>query len=689
MPHPLYTNRLIHEKSPYLLQHAHNPVDWYPWGEEAFTAARTQDKPIFLSIGYATCHWCHVMESESFENLEVAQLMNEAFINIKVDREEKPEVDSLYMEFAQAMMSGGAGWPLNLILTPELLPFFAATYLPVDASKGLLGMKQLILRIRQIWNDPEERENVIMQAGKIVDVFAGHIHANGKELPSPEKIKEGADILYKTADPAYGGTKGSPKFPIGFQACFLLRQLRTSADSRALFYIERSLSMMHRGGIYDHVGGGFSRYSIDEKWLVPHFEKMLYDNAILSRVYLETFVYTKQNFYAQIAEEILAYVMRDMTGPHGGFYSAEDADSEGHEGRFYTWSWDEIHMVLGKEAPLFCDYYGVTPSGNFDGRSILHMTSSHEEFAAHRQLDPTLLKHTLKSCLQKLFKVRSERAHPAKDDKVIAAWNGLMIYALAEAGRHLNKPQYLESAKNAALFIRKNLWIEGNLLRRWREGEAKFDGCLDDYACMIQGCLSLFEADLGTEWLEFALELTHVLKTEFKAEQGAFYLTNGRDPSIILRRCEFYDGAEPSGNAVHAENLLRLFQITGVDAYFEEAGDILRASKEHIDLYPPGTCYHLMSLMRYYDAKAPAIVVALNSKDEHKDEIKQMFAENFIPHKVVVWKRDVDEDLRDMVPISRNKPPINDQTTLYVCYHGKCDEPLTDVAKMRAAISKL
>lgn len=689
MSHPLYTNRLIHEKSPYLLQHAHNPVDWYPWSEEAFQAAKDQDKPIFLSIGYATCHWCHVMESESFQSLEVAQLMNEAFINIKVDREEKPEIDSLYMEFAQAMMSGGAGWPLNLILTPDLLPFFASTYLPADANRGFLGVKQLVLRIRQIWNTPEEREDVISQAGKIVDVFADYVHAEGKELPDLDQIKEAAELLYKTADPIYGGTKGSPKFPVGFQACFLLRVVKKSPESRALFYVERSLNMMYRGGIYDHLGGGFARYSVDEKWLIPHFEKMLYDNAILARAYLETWEYTRQSFYREIAEEILGYILRDMTGPQGGFYSAEDADSEGHEGRFYLWSWDEVHLVLGKDGGLFCEYYGVTPTGNFEGRSILHLRQSHEEFAAQRHLDPVVLKQSLKEMRQKLWNVREERVHPFKDDKVISAWNGLMIYVLAEAGRILGNAQYLDAAEKAADFVRVQLWKEGSLLRRWREGDARFEGCLDDYAFMIHGLLSLFEADRGTEWLEFALTLTDVLKTDFKAEHGAFYLTNGKDPNLILRRCEFYDGAEPSGNAVHTENLIRLYQITGVGDYLDEAADILKAAKEHIDLYPPGACYHLMALMRFYDMKAPTVVVALNGKEEFKEEIAKMLASHFIPHKILIWKRESDEEMRDLVPTSRNKPLVDGKTTLYICYRDRCEEPITEVSKMWEAIEKL
>ncbi|MCH9625579.1 MAG: hypothetical protein S4CHLAM123_07550 [Chlamydiales bacterium] len=689
MSHPLYTNRLIHEKSPYLLQHAHNPVDWYPWSEEAFKIAKEQDKPIFLSVGYATCHWCHVMESESFQSIEVAQLMNDTFINIKVDREELPEVDSLYMEFAQAMMSGGAGWPLNLVLTPELLPFFAATYLPADATRGFLGMKQLVLRIRQIWEDVDERDNVVSQAGKIVDVFANNQHLQGQDLPEKEKISEGADLLFKTADPVYGGTKGAPKFPIGFQICFLLRQVRTSADSRALFYVERTLEMMHRGGIYDHLGGGFSRYSIDEKWIIPHFEKMLYDNAILTRAFLETWEYTRNRAYREIADQILTYVERDMRHPQGGFYSAEDADSEGHEGRFYTWSLDELHMILGQEAPLFCEYYSVAPHGNFEGRSVLHMKQSLEEFASHHRMDPILFKQALDEMRAKLWAVREEREHPPKDDKILTAWNGLMIYAFAEAGRVLNHSHYLDVAQTAAEFIHENLWVDGTLLRRWREGEARFDGCLDDHAFLIQGLLSLFEADRGSRWLEFALTLAHTLQTEFKAETGAYHLTNGKDPNIILRRTEFYDGAEPSGNAVHAENLLRLFQITGAQNYLEEALDILKAAKEHIDLYPPGACYHLMALQRYYDQNAPTITISLNEQEELKDEISKMLGGHFIPHKVVIWRREKDEELRDLVPACRTQPPVEGKTTLYICYKDRCLEPITDVSKMWDAINAL
>lgn len=686
---PLFSNRLAQEKSPYLLQHAHNPVDWYPWGEEAFRLAREQDKPVFLSIGYATCHWCHVMEQESFENADLAKLMNETFINIKVDREEKPEVDSLYMEFAQAMMSGSAGWPLNLILTPDLQPFFASTYLPPDSKKGFLGMKQLALRIGQIWKDTEEKENVLDQAGKIVDIFATHAPPEVHEISPKEQLKETAEILFKTADPIYGGTKGAPKFPVGVQACFLLRLAKANFDSRALFYVERSLEMMQRGGIYDHLGGGFARYSVDEKWMVPHFEKMLYDNAILIRAYLETWEYTRQAIYREVAEHILSYILRDMRNPNGGFFSAEDADTNGQEGLYYTWTWEEINQALGKDAPLFCEFYNVSPLGNFEGRNILYIKEGINEFAQHHHLDPVKLRALLKDLKAKLWKIRENRPHPLKDDKIISAWNGLMIYAYAEAGRAFNNPHYLKIAQEGAQFVKTHLWKNGVLHRRWREGEARYDGCLEDYAFMIMALLSLFEADKGSEWLEFALTLTHILKTDFKAEKGGFYLTNGKDPNLILRRCEFYDGAEPSGNAVHAENLLRLYQLTGLEEYQAQAEDILKAARGHIDIYPPGTCYHQIALQRYYDEKAPTLVVSLNEKEDHKEEISKMISAYFIPHKAVIWCREKDKELAEWVPLCRNKPPVEGKTTLYICYPDHCEEPLSDLAKMWETLEKL
>lgn len=684
-----YTNRLIHQKSPYLLQHAHNPVDWHPWGQEAFSLARELDRPIFLSIGYATCHWCHVMEKESFENEEIARLMNETFVNIKVDREELPEIDLLYMEFAQSMMSGAAGWPLNLALTPDLEPFFATTYLPPFAKHGLMGFSELIMRIREIWSG-EERENIVEQAEKIVEIFSENIHIQGHELPEPEVIDETKELLLRISDPIYGGMKGAPKFPIGYQTNFLLREAKYNSDSRALFMVERTLDMMHRGGIYDHLGGGFSRYSVDEKWLVPHFEKMLYDNALLIHTYVEAWQGTKNELFKIIAEDILKYIANEMTHPLGGFYSAEDADTEGKEGYFYTFEYNEIIEALGeKESKLFCEYYDITPKGNFEGRNILHTPLSMEEFVLQHHLDLNLFKRTIDTQRQTLLNLRNQRVRPLKDDKILCSWNGLMLFSLVAAGRAFDQPKYLEGAVKAAEFIYENMTVKGQLLRRWREGEALYNAALDEYAFLIRGLISLFEADCGSRWLKWAMELTDILEKKFKAENGAFYLTDGEDANIILRKCQFSDGAEPSGNAIHTENLLRLYQLTGNKHYLDQAEDCFKAAKSYLESYSPGYSYHVISLLRYYDRKAPTIVVSLNKNEDNLNELMRLIYSNYIPHKAVIVRREHDDELFKLLPYVKEQIPIQDQTTLYICLEGICEAPVFGLEEMKNSLLKI
>ncbi len=684
-----HTNRLIHEKSPYLLQHAHNPVDWYPWGDEAFTASKEQDKPIFLSIGYATCHWCHVMERESFESADIAKLMNDMFINIKVDREELPHVDSLYMEFAQSMMAGAAGWPLNVILTPELQPFFAATYLPPHTSHGMMGLAELLKRIGEVWQG-EERERILAQAEKIVEVFAESVHVQGEELPDKEQIEDTAELLFKMSDPVHGGMRGMPKFPIGYQSNFMMQYSTTTKDSRALFMVERTLDMMQRGGIYDHLGGGFSRYSVDESWLVPHFEKMLYDNALLIYSYLEAWQLTKKPLYKQICEDIITYVLRDMTHPEGGFYSAEDADSEGHEGRFYTWTLEEVQNILGQEeSGLFCEFYDIKKDSNFEGRNILHTKSRLEEFAKQKELDAGDLSVRFDMQRQVLWKAREGREHPFKDDKVLSSWNGLMIYSLINAGCAFGKQEYISAAVKAAQFIRSHLVVKGQLYRRWRDGEASFSAGLDEYAFLIKGVISLFEADQGVEWLEWAIEMTQVLENKFKVDNGAFYQTDELEKNIILRKTQFSDGAEPSGNAIHCENLLRLYALTLEPRYLSQGEDIFRAVKKFIDNYAPGYCYHIMNLNRYYNAAAPEIIISLNKKGDHHEEIRRAIYSHFIPHKSVIWRREGDDRLFSLIPELREQPPLQEATTLYLCKKGVCAKPLTIISEISDTIQKL
>lgn len=684
-PH-LHTNRLIHEKSPYLLQHAHNPVDWYPWSEEAFKESRLLDKPIFLSIGYATCHWCHTMEKESFENLEVAKLMNATFINIKVDREEMPEVDSLYMEFAQSMMAGSAGWPLNVILTPNLEPFFAATYLPPKTSHGLMGLLDLVERIGEVWAS-EERERIEEQATKIVEVFSKSVHSKGAELPKKEQILDAAELFFKLADPIYGGLKGIPKFPVGYQYSFLSRYCSSLKDTRALFLVERTLDMMQRGGIYDHLGGGFSRYSVDEKWLIPHFEKMLYDNALLAEAYQEAWLLTKRPLFREVASDVLDYILRDMTHREGGFFSAEDADSEGHEGLFYTWDYNEVVSILGKTSSKhFLDYYGMTKEGNFEGRNVLHISQRLDEFSQKLKLDPQKIEDELLQQKKTLFKVREKRIHPFKDDKILSSWNGLMIHSLAVSSAAFQDEKYLRAALKAATFIKDNLWEEGLLLRRWRENQGLYSAGLDEYAFLIRGLITLFEVGAGGEWLEWAIQMTQIVEDLFKIKEGAFYQTDGKDPNIILRKCSYSDGAEPSGNAVHTENLLRLYQLTGQKDYLTQAEDVMMAVKKFIDNYPPGYSFHVMNINRYYHL-GPTLVIALNENKEYFHELHKAIFEHYCPHKAVIFKESSDQKLKQLIEVPQE--PIQGKTTLYICYEGVCKQPLTDIEEMQKTLLEL
>lgn len=683
-----FTNRLVKEKSPYLLQHAHNPVDWYPWGEEAFEASRAEQKPIFLSIGYSTCHWCHVMEKESFEDPTIASALNAAFINVKVDREELPGVDSLYMEFAQGMISGATGWPLNIILTPDLHPFFATTYLPPRQAHGMMGLMELIEQMNETWNNEEEREKLEHQSDYIMQLYAKSLQNLGDEILHKEEAMEAAEILFRMTDPAHGGLRGEPKFPMGYYMHFLLNYSATKKDSRALFIVERTLEMMHRGGIYDHLGGGFSRYSIDENWFLPHFEKMLYDNAMLAKAYFEGWQATKKPLYKQISDEIFKYLFRDMKHPEGGFYAAEDADSEGHEGFFYTWPYDEVIQLLGESGSIFCKYYGMIKEGNFEGRNILHLKYSLEEFAAKNGFTPHELASLLEAQRLKLWKERSNRIHPQKDTKIIAAWNGLLIDALASTADAHDTQKHLEEAKKSARFIKQNLFIKKRLKRSWCDGQVSLDGVLDDYAALIKGSISIFEAEGETEWLQWAIELCQIADQLFKSPQGAYFQTSSEEKHIILRKCQFSDGAEPAGNSLQCENLLRLYDITGENHYLTSAEEIFKASEEHIRHYPVGYIYQLMNMNRYHSINRPTIVIALNENASFKEQIAELLHVHFIAHKSIIWRTE-NPVLFDLVPEVKTLIPINGQTTLYICHQGRCQKPLTNLSDIQKAILAL
>ena len=689
MEENLFTNKLINEKSQYLLQAAHDLVDWYPWGDEAFKLARDEDKPIFLSIGYSTCHWCHVMRRESFNDIEIAKLMNSNFVNVKVDREEFPDVDGIYMELAQAMMPAAAGWPLNLVLTHELTPIFVSTYLTPDGASGQFGMKDVIMNMHKIWYS-EEREKAVMQSQRIVTAFTDRMILDGGEIP-PEDYAEQASLqFYQLADPIFGGIKGQPKFLAGYQANFMMRVAKKYSEGRALFYAEKTLEMMYRGGVYDHLGGGFSRYSVDDQWKVPHFEKMMYDNAIQAHAYLEAWKATGNALYRTVCRQIIDYILSDMTNDKGGFCSAQGATKDGTEDGYYTWTHDEVVDVLGDErGKVFCDFYGVTGYGNYDGRNILYIPSSAEEFSRHMGLNEESLSATLSEGRSLLLKARSNREALFRDDKVLTSWNALMIFSLVEAGLAFGDDAYLQAAERAAYFVKMHLQEYGHLLRRWRDNDAHYFGTLNDYAYMIKALITMFEADRGIEWLEWAMHLTGIIAREFRTGTGLYYFTDGLDPNIIFQRCPLLDGSEPSGNAVHCENLLRLHRITRDSVYLEQAEGILSAAKSRIDQYLLGHCYHLMSLMRYYDKKSKTIVIALNNEETCKKELRAVINKQFIPHKVVIWKRIDDDRLSKMFPWMKVCEPVGGETALYLNGIDGCAEPLTDLSSMIEAIKML
>ncbi|MCA1990143.1 MAG: thioredoxin domain-containing protein, partial [Desulfarculus sp.] len=551
-------NHLAGEASPYLLQHANNPVDWHPWGEEAFARARREDKPIFLSIGYATCHWCHVMAHESFEDQRVAAALNRDFVSIKVDREERPDVDGVYMSVCQAL-TGSGGWPLTIFMDADGRPFFAGTYFPPTGMYGRPGFLQLISEIARLWRDDRPR---LMEAGaEVARVLKPRPQTAGAE-PDEKILEKGYWQLAKTFDAKRGGFGSAPKFPTPHHLNFLLRWHLRQPRSKALEMVQTTLAAMRRGGIFDHLGLGFARYSVDERWLVPHFEKMLYDQALLTLAYAEAHQLTGDPFFAQVVEEIITYVLRDLTHPLGGFFSAEDADSQGEEGRFYVWSPAEVDQVLGPElGELFRRYYDVGSPGNFEhGRSVLHAARDEDDFARSRGLEPERVRADLARARQMLYTARLERPRPLKDDKILTAWNGLMIAALAKAHQALGRPEHLAAAARAARFVLAELSDgQGRLLRRWRQGATSGPGYLEDYAYFVWGLVELHAAEGDPHWLAQALRLTD-LAGELFADQlhGGYYFSPHDGERLLIRDKEFYDGALPSGNSVMALNLVRL-----------------------------------------------------------------------------------------------------------------------------------
>ncbi len=685
-------NRLVFEQSPYLQQHARNPVDWHPWGEEAFARARAEQKPVFLSIGYSTCHWCHVMEHESFEDQEVAALLNEHFVPVKVDREERPDVDAVYMQVTQAM-TGSGGWPMTVVLTPDKQPFFAGTYYPKRARYGRKGMMELLPEIAALWR--ERREDVHKSAAQITDI----VRDQGREAPAelgPELLASGRDQLAGRYDPERGGFGGAPKFPVPHQLLFLLQVHERKGDTLALRMVEHTLDAMRAGGIYDQIGFGFHRYSTDREWLVPHFEKMLYDQALHVLAYTAAWQVTGAPAHRATAEEVLAYVLRDLGDARGGFHSAEDADSEGEEGRFYLWTRAEVLSVLGpEEGELFARVHELTPEGNYreeasgqrDGRSIPHLTRSLASWAAELALEESALARRLETARRTLLEVRARRVRPFKDDKILTDWNGLMIAALARAGAAFGEPRYLAAARAAAEFALTHLrTADGRLFKRWRGGEAAFAGTLEDYAFLVWGLIELHQADQDVRWLEAALALNAQMLAHFEDEETGGFFTSADDAEeLLFRHKEVYDGALPSGNSVAAWNLLRLGRLTG-QAELEEHGRRTLTAFGSAARMPAA---HTLYLLALDFALGPSfeVVVAGDAAAPDTQAMLAAFRTRFLPHLVLLHRPEGDQPpIARLAPFVREQPSRAGKATAFVCRNYACRAPTTDV---EAALSNL
>ena len=683
-------NHLINEKSPYLIQHADNPVDWYPWSDKAFKKAKNENKPVFLSVGYSTCHWCHVMAHESFEDPDIGALMNEIFVSIKVDREERPDLDNIYMTVCQ-LMTGTGGWPLTIVMTPDKKPFFAGTYFPKISMYGRVGLKDLILNIRDIWN--EKPGEVMDSADQIIQALQKVSKTSSGDELDEDILNRTYEGLSNNFDDIYGGFGGAPKFPTAHTLLFLLRYWKRNKDKKALNMVTETLDSMRNGGIYDHIGFGFHRYSVDQEWLVPHFEKMLYDQAILVMAYIEAFQITGSERYMDTANEIFEYVLRDMQSGEGGFYSAEDADSEGVEGKFYTWSQNEIYKVLDEEDAKFASkVFNVTEEGNFSeetsqrksGSNIIHLENSLEELSETLGITKEDIKREMEKIRETLFNAREKRVHPHKDDKILTDWNGLMIYALAKGAQAFNNEKYLNAAVKAADFIINNLCENNRLLHRYRDGEAAINANLDDYSFFIFGLLELYEAAFNPKYLKFALDLNNTLLEHFwDNENGGFYFTPDDGEKILVRKKEIYDSAIPSGNSVQMLNMLKLSKITENEELKHKAVEIEKAFSKDV-IRTPTAHTQLMAAVDFKLGPSYEIVIAGTPDNEDTDIMLNSIRSSYLPNKTIAL-RPPDDRASEIIGIINSlefKKQENSKATAYICSENACKTPTNDLNTM-------
>jgi len=670
----MHTNQLINSTSPYLLQHAHNPVDWYPWGEKAFEKARKENKPIFLSIGYSACHWCHVMEKESFENEDIADFLNKNFVSIKVDREERPDIDSIYMNFVQ-MTTGSGGWPMSVFLTPDLKPFFGGTYFPPENKYGRAGFKTLLTEISDAWKN--KKNDILGSAEQITRILrvAANTGTSGKinsNIISNRTFlfSKAEQNLVNSFDGKWGGFGGAPKFPPAGKIAFLLRMFHKSQNSNLLEIAEFTLNQMAYGGIYDHLGGGFHRYSVDEKWFAPHFEKMLYDNALLAGVYIDAYLITKNPFYKKIAEEILNYILRDMTDSKGGFYSSEDADSEGKEGEFYTWTKPEIISVLGKEdGELFCKTFNVTGQGNFEEKNILFLDSELPE------------DNKINSLKNKLFEFREKKIHPHKDDKVMASWNGLMISAFAKAYGAFGDQKYLDAGKKAAQFFNAEMTESNILYRIYRNGKRSIHGFLNDYANMASAYLELYEIDFDDKWLYASEKLADSMINKFWNEKNECFLLNSENhKNLIADVRPTYDSSIPSGSAVASMVLLKLSRLTGNENYNKIVASVLEKFAPEMEKYPSGYAY-MLAVLDFYLSPAKEIVIAGKRGMADTEKLIEVVNSVYHPNTITAFS-DADIPENKKTELTRGRKMVDGKAVAYICENNVCKLPVTSIEKL-------
>ena len=699
------SNRLAYETSPYLLQHKDNPVDWYAWGEEAFAAAREADKPILLSVGYSACHWCHVMAHESFEDVAIAAQMNRLFVNIKVDREERPDVDNIYMQAVQSL-TGRGGWPMTVFLTPDGLPFYGGTYFPPADRQGIPGFPRLLGAVAEAYHS--KRDDVLNAGAQLVQAIASPARLqSGDTLLTPELFDEAGEAMLRAHDDDFGGFGSAPKFPQAMTLDFLMRWQRHSKSPSALEAIDKTLRAMAQGGMYDQVGGGFHRYSTDAVWLVPHFEKMLYDNALLARVYLDAWKLTGEPFYRRIAQETLDYVLREMTGASGGFYSTQDADSEGEEGRFFLWTPAELEAVLGEDAQLVAGYFGVTAEGNFEGSNILHIRKPEDRFldevssaepgsplshwervgvkGYHAPSPTESFAAFINEAKAKLYAAREQRIHPARDEKILTAWNGLMLRAFAEAALAFDSEPYRDAAIANADFLLSAMRPAGRLLRTWKDGAARLNGYLEDYACLIDGLIATHAATFDERYLRAAAQLADEMIGLFWDDEVQGFFDTGHDhETLITRPRDFFDNATPSGTSVAVDVLLKLALLTDNADYERRAVTCLRTLVPYIENAPTAFGRLLAALDFHLSSPQELAIVLPETRDPGPDSLLDTVRALYAPNLLIVGGPSGRPD--NPTPLLDDREALGGQTTAYLCERYVCQSPTTDPAELRSQL---